>query len=86
MHASIARIQAAAADLQAEHEACDRLGRLTDRTVAILRDSGGMQLLQARSHGGHEASPEVFLAWVREVARLNPSAGWVAGVVGVHPW
>jgi alkylation response protein AidB-like acyl-CoA dehydrogenase len=86
MHASIARIQAAAADLQAEHEACDRLGRLTDRTVAILRESGGMQLLQARSHGGHEASPEVFLAWVREVARHNPAAGWVAGVVGVHPW
>ena len=51
-----------------------------------MRASGGMQLLQAADRGGHEAHPLHFFAWVREVARHHPSAGWVAGVVGVHPW
>ena len=27
-----------------------------------------------------------FLDVVIEIARANPSAGWVAGVIGVHPW
>jgi alkylation response protein AidB-like acyl-CoA dehydrogenase len=45
-----------------------------------------MRLLQAKNHSGFEADPTVFFEWVRAVGRYNPSAGWVAGVVGVHPW
>lgn len=86
MHETVAHIHAWAADLRAEHIECDRLGRLTARTVDILRTSGGMRLLQAKTHGGYEEHPTWFFEWVREIARLNPSAGWVAGVVGVHPW
>jgi len=79
-------IESVAEALQAEHAASDAAGCLTDRTVALLRESGGMRLLQARSHGGFEADPRDFCAWTRAVARHNPAAGWVAGVVGVHPW
>jgi 3-hydroxy-9,10-secoandrosta-1,3,5(10)-triene-9,17-dione monooxygenase len=35
---------------------------------------------------GLEAHPNDFFDWVMEVGEAHPSAGWVAGVVGVHPW
>lgn len=86
MHEAIVRIHDAADALRAEHEACDAAGRLTDEAARLLRDSGGVRLLQSADRGGAQADPRVFCEWVRAVARYNPSAGWVAGVVGVHPW
>lgn len=86
MHETIARIHDAADLLRAEHVASDELGQLSDKAASIMRNSGGVRLLQALSHGGYEADPRIFLDWVRAVGRYNPSAGWVAGVVGVHPW
>lgn len=86
MHPSIARIHESADVLRAAHRASDQLGRLTDDAAAVLRQSGGIRLLQAASNGGFEEDPRVFLEWVRAVASYNPSAGWIAGVVGVHPW
>lgn len=86
MHDAIAHIHQAADTLRAEHERSDELGRLTDTAADVLRSSGGIRLLQSAEHGGDEADLRVFLEWVRAVARYNPSAGWIAGVVGVHPW
>jgi alkylation response protein AidB-like acyl-CoA dehydrogenase len=86
MHDTIAAIHDAAEVLRAEHAPSDELGRLTDTATRVLRSSGGIRLLQARSHGGFEADPRIFCEWVRTVAQYNPSAGWIAGVVGVHPW
>lgn len=86
MSDAVDHIRAHAHVLRAEHAASDELGRLTDAAAAVLRDSGGVRLLQASDLGGAEADPREFCAWVREVARHNPSAGWIAGVVGVHPW
>lgn len=86
MHEAVQHIHAAAEVLRSEHAACDAAGKLTDTAHAVLRESRGMQLLQARSHGGLQADVTDFFEWVRTVAQYNPSAGWVAGVVGVHPW
>lgn len=86
MHDSIACIREAEALLRDEHASSDEAGRLSDKVAQVLRESGGIRLLQARDRGGYEADPRVFLEWVRTVARYNPSAGWIAGVVGVHPW
>lgn len=86
MHESIEQIHAAGDILRSEHEASDAAGRLTDVAAQVLRDSGGIRLLQSKQHGGFQEHPTVFFEWVRAVARYNPSAGWVAGVVGVHPW
>ena len=58
----------------------------SDRTVEILRESRGMRLLQSRACGGYQADPRDFFAWARAVAQYNPAAGWVAGVVGIHPF
>ena len=72
--------------LREQHRESDERGVLTEAARDILLKSGGMRLLQAKSHGGSEASPLEFFEWVRAVGRFNPSAGWIAGVVGVHPW
>ena len=64
----------------------DHLHRLTSGTVQVLRDSGGFRLLLANDLGGEEAHPVDFVDWVIAVGAEQPSAGWVAGVVGVHPW
>ena len=78
MHDAVKHIHDSGALLRAEHRACDAAGKLTDKTVEVLRQSQGMKLLQARSHGGLEADIRDFFAWVRAVAQYNPSAGWVA--------
>ncbi len=62
MSAATMQIEAVAEALQAEHVRSDVAGKLTDRAVALLRESGGMRLLQARSHGGFEADPREFCA------------------------
>jgi 3-hydroxy-9,10-secoandrosta-1,3,5(10)-triene-9,17-dione monooxygenase len=85
-HPTITAVKDSAHLLRAEHRTSDELGRLTDKAAQLLRESGGIRLLQAADHGGYEADPRVFFEWVRTVAQHNPSAGWVAGVVGVHPW
>jgi alkylation response protein AidB-like acyl-CoA dehydrogenase len=86
VHQSVSFIHSSADVLRGERAPSDQAGQLTDKAAAVLRESGGIRLLQAASHGGDEADPRVFLEWVRTVARYNASAGWVAGVVGVHPW
>ena len=86
MHETIARVHEAAKQLAAEHQPGDELGALTDQAARILRESRGIRLLQAKSHDGYEEDIRIFLEWVRTVAQYHPSAGWIAGVVGVHPW
>ncbi len=86
MHQSIKFIHDHGQQLRDEHAASDELGRLTDAARDLIIQSGGMKLLQAQSHGGFEAPITEFLEWVRSVGRYNPAAGWIAGVVGVHPW
>lgn len=86
MHETQARISDSAAALRAELVPSDDLARLSDAAVRILRDSGGMKLLQAKDLGGFEEHPNEFFDWVIRVGTEHPSAGWIAGVVGVHPW
>ena len=86
MHAAVEIIHEHAQMLREQHVLSDEAGRLSQPAADLLKNSGGMRLLQASSHGGFEVDPHDFFEWVRAVGRYNPSAGWVAGVVGVHPW
>lgn len=64
----------------------ERERRLPDALWKALLDSGILRALQpARWSGGEVPFIEFFDA-VRELARINSSAGWIAGVIGVHPW
>ncbi|MEU8303302.1 acyl-CoA dehydrogenase family protein [Actinomadura sp. NPDC048955] len=66
--------------------ASEALGRLDDKAAKILKDSGAIRLLQPEAHGGLEVHPREFAETVMGIASLDGSTGWVAGIVGVHPW
>lgn len=64
----------------------ERLGKLSNRSAEILRTAGLMRLLQPPEHGGLGGTPAEFVEAVMAAASFDGSAGWVGGVVGVHPW
>jgi 3-hydroxy-9,10-secoandrosta-1,3,5(10)-triene-9,17-dione monooxygenase len=64
----------------------ERLRQLSDETWKLLLDGGFMRALQPTRWGGGEVSLLEFVDAAIELSRANPSAGWVAGVIGVHPW
>jgi 3-hydroxy-9,10-secoandrosta-1,3,5(10)-triene-9,17-dione monooxygenase len=55
-------------------------------SVKELAETGFFRLLQPASHGGLEADPIAFFTAVRLIASACGSTGWVASVLGVHPW
>jgi 3-hydroxy-9,10-secoandrosta-1,3,5(10)-triene-9,17-dione monooxygenase len=64
----------------------EQLGKLTDDTVKMMKSAGHIRLLQPKSHGGLEVHPREFAETVMATAALDPAAGWINGVVGVHPY
>ncbi|WAX56355.1 hypothetical protein M6B22_17700 [Jatrophihabitans cynanchi] len=80
------RIEERAEELRAEGAINEKLGRLSDESAKLLRDVGAIRLLQPRSRGGLQAHPREFAETVMRIASLDGAAGWVSGVVGVHPW
>ena len=64
----------------------EKIGKLTDQTVKTMKESGHIRLLQPAKFGGLEVHPREFAETVMALAALDPSAGWINGVVGVHPY
>ncbi|MFB4317660.1 3-hydroxy-9,10-secoandrosta-1,3,5(10)-triene-9,17-dione monooxygenase oxygenase subunit [Actinomadura sp. 21ATH] len=64
----------------------ERARRLPDATIKELAGTGFFRLLQPKRYGGYEADPVDFYTAVKEIATACGSTGWVASVVGVHPW
>ncbi|MGZ4529541.1 MAG: hydroxylase, partial [Mycobacterium sp.] len=82
----IDRIAALADQLREQAAEAERIGRLTDDTVKLMKGAGAIRLLQPKSHGGFEVHPREFAETVMATAALDPAAGWIVGVVGVHPY
>lgn len=80
------KVTAAADEIAEQGAENEALGRLSDTAARLLRDAGAIRMLQPRTHGGMEAHPAEFAETVMKIASLDGSTGWVAGVVGVHPW
>src|SRR5208282_5243821 len=55
-------------------------------SVKALAETGFFRLLQPGCFGGLEADPVTFFTAVRLIASACGSTGWVAAVLGVHPW
>ncbi|GAA4008962.1 acyl-CoA dehydrogenase family protein [Streptomyces sp. NBC_01352] len=85
-HEVVNRIEEIGPKLAALADENEKLGKLSDETVALLRSSGVMRMLQPAKFGGDVAHPRDFAEAVMAVARHDGAAGWVSGVVGVHPW
>lgn len=60
--------------------------RIPEESIEQLQESGFFRLLQPKRHGGHEADPVTFYTAVRMIAGACGSTGWVASILGVHPW
>ncbi|ORB65836.1 hydroxylase, partial [Mycobacterium scrofulaceum] len=82
----IDRVVAMADQLREQAAEAERIGRLTDDTVKLMKSAGLIRLLQPKSHGGLEVHPREFAETVMATAALDPAAGWIVGVVGVHPY
>lgn len=64
----------------------DQLRRLPDEVWKQLLEGGFLRSLQPKRWGGGEAHIVEFLDAMISLSAANPSAGWVAAVIGVHPW
>ena len=80
------KIVAIADEIRAGAEEGDSLGRLPDDMAKGLKDAGIIRLLQRKKYNGYEAHPREFAETVMKTASFYGSAGWVGGIVGVHPW
>lgn len=85
-HEVVNRVEDLGSELAALADENEKLGKLSDKTVELLRSAGVIRLLQPKEFGGYSAHPREFAEAVMAVARHDGAAGWVCGVVGVHPW
>lgn len=60
--------------------------RIPEESIKALQESGFFKLLQPRRYGGYEAHPVDFYTAVKMIASACGSTGWVASILGVHPW
>ncbi|WP_166391543.1 acyl-CoA dehydrogenase family protein [Nocardioides ochotonae] len=86
MHDLVSRARAIAPQLAQHAAETETLGRLSDASVALIKEAGVMRALQPVEYGGLAAHPADFAQAVMEVAQGCGSSGWVCGVGGVHPW
>ena len=71
---------------EASVEPGDANASLPADTWNALMDVGVLRALQPRRFGGEETPLPEFVDAIVEIARIAPSAGWVAAVIGVHPF
>src|SRR5271163_1932616 len=79
------RVMAQADQLREQGAEAEKIGKLTDDTVKSMKAAGLIRLLQPKSYQGFEVHPREFAETVMATAALDPAAGWIVGVVGVHP-
>lgn len=82
----IDKVMDVADQLREQAAEAEKIGRLTDQTAKAMKSAGSIRLLQTTEHGGLEVHPREFAETVMATAALDPAAGWINGVVGVHPY
>lgn len=82
----LSRVRALLPRIWDRAEEADRQRRVPAETIAELADAGVFRLLQPKRYGGDEHNPAALYKSVRAIASACPSSGWVASLLGVHPW
>jgi 3-hydroxy-9,10-secoandrosta-1,3,5(10)-triene-9,17-dione monooxygenase len=82
----IDRVMAMADQLRDQAAEAENLGRLTDDSVKLMKGAGLIRMLQTKQYQGFEVHPREFAETTMATAALDPAAGWIVGVVGVHPY
>ena len=75
-----------APELAAANDEADRQRFMPETTWKSMHVAGLFRALQPARYGGGEVHLREFYDAVIEVSRASGSAGWVMGVIGVHPW
>ena len=60
--------------------------RVPEESIAALQETGFFRMLQPARHGGLETDPVDFYTAVKLIGSACGSTGWVASIIGVHPW
>lgn len=66
---------------EAEAEASERLGRLSDVSMQAIRSAGLIGLRTPKVFGGYEADPIAELEVLEAASRADGSAGWCLGIL-----
>ncbi|PYE14343.1 alkylation response protein AidB-like acyl-CoA dehydrogenase [Williamsia limnetica] len=85
-HQVLDNIVAIADEIRAQADEAESLGRLPDEMAKGLKHAGIIRMLARKKYDGFEAHPRDFAETVMKTASIYGSAGWVGGIVGVHPW
>lgn len=72
--------------LRERAQKAEDLRRVPEESIAQLQETGFFRLLQPQRYDGFEANPIDFYTAVKMVGSACGSTGWVASIVGVHPW
>ncbi len=72
--------------IAARAQKVDDSRRISERTIRELSEAGVFSMLAPKRYGGAESDPVQFYEVVRAISAACGSTGWVASVVGVHPW
>jgi 3-hydroxy-9,10-secoandrosta-1,3,5(10)-triene-9,17-dione monooxygenase len=64
----------------------DRIRRVPDESIALLRGAGLLRTIQARACGGHGLSMRAHLDVLSTVGEGCGSSAWVLGVAQAHSW
>lgn len=71
----------------AEHADAGRKNRCVSKeTMESLEAAGIFRAMVPKEYGGLEAAPADFLRAQIAISEVDMSSGWIAGVVGVHPY
>ncbi len=84
--AFVAGITALLPEIRARAGETERAGRVSHDIVKALTDIGVFRAVQPRQWGGLELDLATFYEGMVLIASACGSTGWVASVVGVHPW
>jgi 3-hydroxy-9,10-secoandrosta-1,3,5(10)-triene-9,17-dione monooxygenase len=79
-------IDALLPELRARSAEVERRRMIPPDLIARLRDADVFRAVQPRQWGGLEMHPATFYQGMTRIASACGSTGWVASVVGIHPW
>jgi 3-hydroxy-9,10-secoandrosta-1,3,5(10)-triene-9,17-dione monooxygenase len=82
----LAAIAALLPEIRARAAETERAGSVPDDIIQALTDADVFRAVQPRQWGGLELDHAAFYQGVALLASACGSTGWVASVVGVHPW
>ena len=68
----IDRLSEYAEQMRTQGAEAEKIGKLTDETVKMMKSAGNIRLLQPTEHGGLQVHPREFAETVMATAALDP--------------